>query len=119
MIMLTDTEVQEFCDFKIYYFYESVNHEEALEKQNFVSVIYEDETTSFCCNVISKEDEGIFHNDMLQEVLAIELLNDSLVSKKRTLCNSEESAEMKFVDSFMNFCRESAERLDGRIICGD
>ena len=32
MIMLTDTEVQEFCDFKIYYFYESVNHEEALEK---------------------------------------------------------------------------------------
>ena len=56
---------------------------------------------------------------MLQEVLAIELLNDSLVSKKRTLCNSEESAEMKFVDSFMNFCRESAERLDGRIICGD
>ena len=50
MMMLTYTEVQEFCDFEIDEF---VNHEENLEKQDFVSVIYEDETTSFCCNGIS------------------------------------------------------------------
>jgi len=31
MMMLTNTEVQELCDFKVDYFYESVNHEEALE----------------------------------------------------------------------------------------
>ena len=39
---------------------------------------------------------------MLQEILAIELLNDSLMPEQGTLCNVEESAEMKFVDSFMN-----------------
>ena len=37
MMMLTYIEVQEFCDFKEDYFYESINHEEALENQNFVS----------------------------------------------------------------------------------
>jgi len=103
MMMLTDTEVQEICDFEIDYFIEFVNHEEALEKQSFVFVIYEDETTSFCCNGISTEDERILHNDMLQEILSIELLNDSLVSEQGTLCNAEESAKIKFADSFMNF----------------
>ena len=65
-MMLTDGEVQEFCDFKVDYFYESVNHEEVLENQNFVSDVGEDETTSFCCKCISIEDERILHNDMLQ-----------------------------------------------------
>ena len=41
-MMLTDAEVQEFCDFKVDYFYESVNHEEALENRSFVCVVGED-----------------------------------------------------------------------------
>ena len=59
-MMLTNTEVQEFCDFKVDYFYESINHEEALENLNFVFVVGEDETTLISCI----EGEGIVHNDI-------------------------------------------------------
>ena len=103
MMMLTNTEVQEFYDFKVDYFYESVNHEEALENQNSIYVVGKDKITSFCCNGISIEDERILHNDMLQETLDIELLNDSLVLEQGTLCNAEESMEMKIDDNFITY----------------
>jgi len=93
----------EFCDFKVDYFYESINHEEALENKNFVSDVGEDETTSFCCNSISIEEERVLHNDMLQEILAIELLNDSLVLEKGILYGAEKSMEMKIDESFITF----------------
>lgn len=111
MTMLTDAEVQEFCDFKVDYFYEVVNHEEALENQNFVSDVGEDETTLFCCNSISIEDENILHNDILQEILAIELLNDSLVLEQGTLCNAEESIGMRIDDNFITFAEGQYKEL--------
>lgn len=103
MMMLTDAKVQEFCDFKVDYFYKSVNHEEALENQSSVSVVGEDKITSFCCNGISTEDERILHNDILQEILAIKLLNDSLVLEQGTLCNIEKTIGMRIDDSFITF----------------
>lgn len=71
--------------------------------KNFVSIVGKDKTTSFCYNGISIEDERILHNDMLQEFLAIELLNDSLVSKQGTLRNAEESIGMRIDDNFITF----------------
>ena len=99
MMMLTDAEVQEFCDFKVDYFYESVKHEEALENHNFVFVVGEDEPTLISCT----KGERILHNDIFQENLILELLNDIFVSKQGIFCNEQESAQMKFIDSFINF----------------
>ena len=97
MMMLIDAGVQKFYDSKVNYFIESVNREEALENQNFVPVEGEDNITSFCCNGISIENEKILHNDMLQEILAIELLNDNLVLEQETPYNAEESMEKENV----------------------